>query len=215
MNTTLWSLQNFYTGESEVRWSEEQSDELRSFPIPHPNHLRTSLRSSLLSSQVSSYIHVVPFIKKTGKTVTKVSRFFSSPKKFLLSEPIAKLVILCSSDFSAVVDLEIEKHKQFVKDHAATIKMILKGLHMMSQVANVGAKILTGASLPFELPSTESFDSFLDSADKIVEGALEIAGEEGSEERETVRMIGDGKDVEAIKKVVGSGIQEAHQDYIY
>ena len=103
-----------------------------------------------------------------------------------------------------------------MKDHAATIQMTLKGLRMMSQAANVGAKILTGASLPFDLPSTESFDSFLDAADGMVEGALELAGDEGSEEREAVRRINDqdgGGDVEAIKKVVGSAYRKL-KDYL-
>ncbi|GMI44480.1 hypothetical protein TrCOL_g4359 [Triparma columacea] len=177
VSTTLSSLQNFYTGESDV----------------------------------PRYILVIPFVKKTESTGEKVSRFFSSPKKFFLSEPTAKLVILCSYDFSAVVEFEIEEPRQFVKDHAATIQMTLKGLRMMSQAANVGAKILTGASLPFDLPSTESFDSFLDAADGMVEGALELAGDEGSEEREAIRRINDqdgGGDVEAIKKVVGSAYRK-------
>jgi len=104
-----------------------------------------------------------------------------------------------------------------VKDHAATIQMTLKGLRMMSQAANVGAKILTGAYLPFDLPSTESFDSFLDAADGMVEGALELAGDEGSEEREAVRCLNDqdggGGDVEAIKKVVGSAYRKL-KDYL-
>ncbi|GMH67792.1 hypothetical protein TrRE_jg4305, partial [Triparma retinervis] len=69
VNTTLSSLQNFYTGVSEV----------------------------------PRYILVVPFVKKTESTTGKLSRFFSAPKKFFLSEPTAKLVILCSHDFSAVV----------------------------------------------------------------------------------------------------------------
>jgi hypothetical protein len=180
VNTTLSSLQNFYTGVSEV----------------------------------PRYILIVPFAKKTESTTGKLSRFFSAPKEFFLSEPTAKLVILCSHDFSAVVDFEIEEPKQFVKDHAATIKMTLKGLRMMSQVAGVGAKILTGASLPFELPSTETFDSFLDSAEGMLDGALEIAGEEGSEEREAVRKINDGGDVEGIKKVVGAAYRKL-KDYLF
>ncbi|GMH61695.1 hypothetical protein TrRE_jg1765, partial [Triparma retinervis] len=91
VNTTLSSLQNFYTGVSEV----------------------------------PRYILVVPFAKKTESTTGKLSRFFSAPKEFFLSEPTAKLVILCSHDFSAVVDFEIKEPKQFVKDHAATIQMTL------------------------------------------------------------------------------------------
>jgi len=59
------------------------------------------------------------------------------------------------------VEFQISEPKQFVKDHAATIKMTLMGLRMMSQMAGVGTKFLTGVSLPFKLPSTESFDSFL------------------------------------------------------
>jgi hypothetical protein len=174
VNATLTSLQNFYTGKSEV----------------------------------PRYILVVPFVE--AKASDKVSRFFKSPKKFFLSEPTAKLIVLCSYDFSAAMDFQIDEPKQFVKDHAATIKMTLKGLRMMSKVAGVGTKILTGASLPFELPSTESFDSFLDSADGMVEGALELAGEEGSEEREAVRKIGVSEDgnVEGIKKAVGSAYRK-------
>ncbi|GMH52373.1 hypothetical protein TrRE_jg3651, partial [Triparma retinervis] len=174
VNATLTSLQNFYTGKSEV----------------------------------PRYILVVPFVE--AKASDKVSRFFKSPKKFFLSEPTAKLIVLCSYDFSAAMEFQIDEPKQFVKDHAATIKMTLKGLRMMSKVAGVGTKILTGASLPFELPSTESFDSFLDSADGMVEGALELAGEEGSEEREAVRKIGVSEDgnVEGIKKAVGSAYRK-------
>ena len=75
VSTTLSSLQNFYTGESDV----------------------------------PRYILVIPFVKKKESTGSKVSRFFSSPKKFFLSEPTAKLVILCSYDFSAVVELEVRR----------------------------------------------------------------------------------------------------------
>jgi hypothetical protein len=76
VSTTLSSLQNFYTGESDV----------------------------------PRYILVIPFVKKTESTGNKVSRFFSSPKKFFLSEPTAKLVILCSYDFSAVVEFEVRRY---------------------------------------------------------------------------------------------------------
>ena len=109
--------------------------------------------------------------------------------------------------------MQIEEQKKFVKEHAATTKITLKGLRMMSKVAGVGTKLLTGASLPFDLPSTESFDSFLGAADRMVEGALNIAGEEGSEEREAVRCINDGSDVEAIKKVVGLAYRKL-KDYL-